>query len=108
MNIRYVDVKTAHGGKATVAEVEVHDDFSGNVVRASGQAFRHPDDKNDEELARMLATGRALQAAGRKLEKRANGLVKHHDDMKIYRVKQAKKPEATKPAKKKRRWVRKS
>ena len=84
--------------KLTVAEglVEVadfaHPEFSwaqihiqiGNDdwVSAAGYAKRHPEDKPDLELGLTLAYGRAFDNLSRKLLKRANGLVKHRDDMK--------------------------
>lgn len=69
----------------------VHSDFTyaevsmrlpnGEVVVASGFAKRDPIDKPDFELAQMLANARAFEVLSRKLFRRANGLVKHHDDM---------------------------
>lgn len=49
----------------------------------SGHARRNPDDVVDRETGFVLALGRALENAGRKLTKRGNGLVKHADDVKL-------------------------
>lgn len=67
-----------HGDRATVVEALIYLP-SGDTVLVSGEALRHPDDKNDHELATLLATGRALERAGKKLTKRADGLVRHND-----------------------------
>jgi hypothetical protein len=52
---------------------------------AEGWAHREREDEFDQNVGMMLATGRALEALSKKLMKRANGLVKHHDDMREYR-----------------------
>jgi hypothetical protein len=55
--------------------------LSGPEWEASGNARRNPDDDPHDEIGFLLALGRALENAGRKLQKRANGLVKHADDV---------------------------
>lgn len=50
-------------------------------VLGRGVARRTPHDKYDGEIARDLALGRALVNAGNRMLKRANGRVKHADDV---------------------------
>lgn len=76
-----------HGDRATVVEAMIHLP-NHDTVLVSGEALRHPDDKNDHELATLLATGRALERAGKKLTKRANGLVRHNDYLAALKDKQ--------------------
>lgn len=55
------------------------------LAEACGTAKRAPGDKPDPEIATLLALGRALQSVGRQLENRANGYVKHADDIRADR-----------------------
>ncbi len=55
--------------------------LAGPEWKASGHARREPGDILKYEIGFLLALGRALENAGRKLQKRANGLVKHADDV---------------------------
>lgn len=50
-------------------------------VDASG--VKRPADKHDPETALLLATGRALESLARKMQRQANGRVKHNDDKRI-------------------------
>lgn len=70
-----------HSNRATVVEVEATLE-NGEKILVTGDAIRHPTDRDDEELGIMLAHGRALERLGRKLQKRANGRVKHNDYIK--------------------------
>lgn len=54
-----------------------------------GVARRTPYDKHDPDLARELALGRALVSAGNRILKRANGRVKHADDVRRERERHA-------------------
>jgi hypothetical protein len=60
-------------------------------IMTSGYSVRHPTDEHDPEVALQLAVGRAFQALGRRLERRANGLIKHHDDIRQLQAKKAAK-----------------
>ncbi len=51
----------------------------GKEVLGRGTAKRSPEDKNRPEIAQELALGRAMEVAGKRLIKRANGLVRHQD-----------------------------
>jgi hypothetical protein len=57
--------------------------LAGPEWEASGNARRDPEDEPKYEIGFILALGRALENAGRKLQKRGNGLVKHADDVKL-------------------------
>ena len=46
-----------------------------------GTARRHPDDRPDADVAVLLATARAYRSFAHAIEKRAQGLVKHKDDI---------------------------
>jgi hypothetical protein len=59
---------------------------SGPEWSATGNARREPGDEPNDEIGFMLAFGRALENAGRKLQKRGNGLVKHADDVKAAKM----------------------
>lgn len=56
-----------------------------------GTSKRDPVDADDPEVALLLAYGRAFEALGHKLLKRANGLTKHNDDIREYKEEQKKK-----------------
>lgn len=56
-----------------------------NDLVAEGSSHREREDEFDQNVGMMLATGRALEALSKKLMKHANGLVKHHDDMREYK-----------------------
>lgn len=60
----------------------------GPPVHAAGAAKRHPSDRFDRRVGEALAIGRALQVLGRRLERRAKGVVKHRDDMREQRRRQ--------------------
>jgi len=75
---RTIQVEINQGNRATIAEART--DVDGEGVTASAEALRHPDDKNDPELGRQIATARALSSLANKLARRANGRVKMNDD----------------------------
>lgn len=69
-------------GNATVANIDLVD--TNNIalpINVTGSAKRGPGDKHDEAISVNLAMGRALGKLGRKLERRANGLVKQADNV---------------------------
>lgn len=86
-NTQFEVLKPVHGQRATVVEVVAYLD-TGEKIVVKGEALRHPTDRHDEELANLLATGRALELMGRKLTKRAEGLVRHNDHLAAQRQKQ--------------------
>lgn len=59
-----------------------------DFIHASGTAVRHPEDKFDREVAENLAIGRALENLGKKLQKRANGVVKQNEDNEARKARQ--------------------
>lgn len=76
-SITYIEV--THGHRATIATIQHTTVHGGDVIQATGEALRHPEDKYDRELAYALATGRAFESLGRKLQKRADGLVRMNE-----------------------------
>lgn len=52
---------------------------TGKTILGRGAARRSPEDKHRPDIAQTLALGRALEAAGRRISRRANGLVRHQD-----------------------------
>lgn len=77
-----VDVRCVVSHNAAIAHATylTNNDFDFDVVRASGTAVRHPDDKFIKDVAQNLAIGRALESLGKKLQKRGNGVVKQNAD----------------------------
>lgn len=61
-------VDVVRGDRATVADVVVK--AEGHVVRVKRDAVRHPDDRPDDTVGGLLAVGRALEAAGRQLQRK--------------------------------------
>jgi len=81
--------ETIHGNKVTVTRLDTYlDDEQITVV---GEAVRHPEDKDDKELAALLSNARALDSLARKLDRRAQGLVKMNDHNKEYKKRQKEK-----------------
>jgi hypothetical protein len=78
---------------ATIAGVDLllHDE----IFSADGTAKREPRDEDNREVAELLALGRALESLSNKLLKRANGLIKHQDDMRAYKELQKKRKPPT-------------
>ena len=55
------------------------------TIDSVGEAQLAPGDKYDEEVAYLLAYGRALESLGKKLQKRAWSIVSQRDNDKIQR-----------------------
>lgn len=81
---------------ATIAGIVVN--IEGTQYAADGTAKREPHDEDDAEIAALLAIGRALENLSNKILKRANGMVKHNDDMKKYKQVQKSKTLVAKKA----------
>jgi len=62
-----------------VAMSQISEEQYGEPI-AYGEAVRHPDDKNDPVVGSKLATGRALQKLGRKLEREARAITAQRDN----------------------------
>lgn len=77
------------------ARVELYDGHGALV--AAGKAKRDPLDKSDRVLAVTLAMGRAFERLGQKQLRKANGLIKHADDMREQRQVQKARPRKPKP-----------
>jgi hypothetical protein len=73
----YVECVIANGVAIATAQISV----TGEFISASGVSKRHPDDKFSPTVAENLAVGRALESLGKKLQKRADGIVKQSDDI---------------------------
>jgi hypothetical protein len=74
-----VDATGITARHATAAQAVAYDDCATDtsvIATATGSAKRDPDDVNDPETGKLLATGRALEALGRKLQKQADGRVR--------------------------------
>lgn len=76
---------------ATIALVSMY--LWGEKFEADGTAKRDPQDEYNDEVAVLLAYGRAFEALSNKFLKRANGLIKHADDIRAYREVQKSKPQ---------------
>jgi hypothetical protein len=61
------------------------------VVTASSK--RHPENKSSRAVGEALAIGRVLQRLGKRIERAANGYVKHLDD--VRKARETKAMEAT-------------
>lgn len=92
-SIKFEIFAPVHGQRSTIVEIIAHLD-GGETISAIGEALRHPNDKNDTELATLLANGRALEAMGKRLQRRANGLVRHNDYVAEQKEKKKKNPQA--------------
>lgn len=64
-----LEVTSTHDVTVAIATVTIGD----REVSASGTAKRMPDDRQDDAVGDLLASGRALQALGRHLEKLGHG-----------------------------------
>lgn len=94
-----MELITAGTKDATIAGAAIN--IEGTTYSADGTSKRDPHDDDDPEIAELLAIGRALETLGLKLQKRANGLIKHNDDMREYKKIQ----KSRKPSPKKRREI---
>lgn len=88
-----IEVHCVVSHNAAIAGVSMYtEDFE--IIKSSGTAVRHPDDKFDRAVAENLAIGRALESLGKKLQKRGHGVVKQNEDNAARKEKQ--KADATK------------
>lgn len=91
-----IKVESKSDGNVALAEVKVIGSVFGfkeprpgspePTVAAMGSSRRHPEDSSNREVGKALATARALQLLGKKLERAAHGHVKHIDDMRERRL----------------------
>ena len=79
-----VEVHASTDGTATVAHATIVDS-TGRATAASAHAVRVNGDRHDPDTAFELAAGRAVEALGRKLQRRAAGRVKQADDERAHR-----------------------
>lgn len=95
-----IRIKNAINTKdASVVRVEVI--ARGENFTVDGVAKRDPVDPFSEQIGANLALGRALERASRQLLRRADGLVKHNDDLRNGNVRNGKpKRKRAVPAKK--------
>lgn len=75
--VEVVSVKSLCSRDACITEVEAL--IQGQLVVAQGTSRRNPEDKHVPEIAKLLASGRALQSVARKLQRRADGLMVHQE-----------------------------
>lgn len=80
-------------GNATVATVDLFGNNDETITTVTGSSVRAPDDKHNEEIAVSLAVGRAFEKLGRKINRRANGLVRQADN--VAEAKRARKAKQT-------------
>lgn len=69
------------GNRTTVAKVKAWIDHDPKLegYEFVGEARCHPDDKFDPEVGTRLALGRALESAGKRFQRQADGLVRMHE-----------------------------
>lgn len=82
-----IDVFCIVNREATIAQVNLCLDLNNEFI-AEGVSKRDPIDEHDPEIAVLLAYGRAFEQLGKKLQKKANSLTKHKDDVRSYKEKQ--------------------
>jgi hypothetical protein len=87
----FLDMEIEKIGSVYTARI-FQNEFGTRIIVSTGVAKCDPSDKQSDEIGASLAIGRALETLGRKTVKRANGLVKHQDDVRAHKAKiQAKK-----------------
>lgn len=98
MKERWIISESLSTKDVTLVKVSTYVEIQNHILEidAVGVAKRDPKDRARKEIGYNLAFGRALENLGKKIEKKANGLVKHNDDMR-----QAHKEISTKKSKKK-------
>lgn len=103
VEIRSIESVTSRD--ACIVRMNVHlrigSEFENHMIE--GTAKRSPEDKPNSQVARRLALGRAFSSLGKTLERQANGLVKHADDIREMRKNAKPKPPQKKAAPKKKR-----
>lgn len=75
-----VDMDEVITGDVSVVTLTADIQYDENL-EFHGVAKRHPNDRANADVARLLATARAYRHLADGLEKRANGLVTHNDDI---------------------------
>jgi len=75
----HLKIIEVQGKRVTYVQI-VEDEFLHGNVLANGEAVKHPDDKHDPVVGSKLATGRALQSLGRKLEREARAITAQADN----------------------------
>ena len=80
-NSDVVIIDTDHNIAHDVVIVTISAVVQGEMIECKGTAIRHPHDKFDADTGVLLATARAYESLAKKLHIRANGLVKHNDDV---------------------------
>lgn len=89
--VEVLDVTMLCARDACIVELTVM--IEDDVVIVQGTSRRSPGDEPDDQVAYLLAYGRAYEALSKKLLRRAQGLVKHHDDIRAARPEQRTKAE---------------
>lgn len=84
-NSNVIVLDTDHMIVDNVTVVTVEAIIQGEVVVVQGTAIRHPDDRFDADTGIMVATGRAYERLAENINRRANGQVKHNDDIAEHR-----------------------
>jgi hypothetical protein len=110
------DMKTAieysiiEDNDAVIASVVFVELQTGETISVTGSSKRDPIDKYDPVVGVNLALGRAFEKLGKKLQKRANGKMRHNDWVKDARAKlrtaKADVTKATEVTKKERKLLR--
>lgn len=71
------DVNSLVSSDASIVQISAL--IGTDIVTVKGTSRRHPEDKPNDDIGLMLAQGRAYEALGRKINKRARGLVAQQD-----------------------------
>lgn len=69
-----------------VVAIELDMYVNGQWYTSTGVARRHPADTFNKEIGSKLALSRALSSLANKLERQANGAIKHAEDVRIDRA----------------------
>ena len=72
-----IEVTVLHGPRTTVAEVVLTDENGGEIIY-TGDAKKHPKDRDDPITGAMYAVGRALKSLADDLIGQADGRVDNH------------------------------
>lgn len=73
------------GSRTVVEAALLHADSREVVLSATGSSGRDPGDKTDPAVGVGLATARALSSLAKRIERQANGRVKHNEDIAEHR-----------------------
>jgi len=77
-----IHMQVSQGTRTTIAHASItlgHGEVE-ERIRMAGEAYKHPDDKNDPYVGELLASARALRKLAKALERRAVGRTKFHDN----------------------------